>query len=111
MKWWQNAISNNVLVTKCDILNVTSQGCVIHALIDDLETTIRRCDIIDDHEAIIRQINDHFQNFKGRFEKLGIETTELFREHKTSLLHSAVAAGSKEMVEELVKLGAGECNF
>ena len=103
----------NVLVKQYDILNVTSQACAIRALIDDLQTTIRKCDIIDDREAIIRQINDHFQDFKSHFKKLGIETTGLFREHNvmTSLLHSAVAAGSKEMVEELVEFGAGQCNF
>ena len=79
----------------------TSQADVICAMIDDLEATIGQCD------------SDHFQHFKAKmkcFEKRGIETDGLFQKYKTSLLHCAVAAGSKEMVEELVKLGAGESN-
>ena len=79
----------------------TSQADVICAMIDDLEATIGQCD------------SDHFQHFKAKmksFEKQGIETDGLFQKYKTSLLHCAVAAGSKEMVEELVKLGAGESN-
>ena len=70
-------------------------------MIDDLEATICQCS------------SDHFQHFKDKmksFEKQGIETAGLFQRYKTSLLHCAVAAGSKEMVEELVKLGAGEGN-
>lgn len=79
----------------------TSQADVICAMINNLEATIGQCD------------SDHFQHFKTEmkcFEKRGIETDGLFRKYKTSLLHCAVAAGSKEMVEELVKLGAGESN-
>ena len=71
-------------------------------MIDDLEATICQCS------------SDHFQHFKDKmksFEKQGIETAGLFQTYKTSLLHCAVAAGSKEMVEELVKLGAGESNY
>ena len=84
------------------IRSATSQVDVICAMIDDLEATICQCS------------SDHFQRFKDKmksFEKQGIETAGLFQTYKTSLLHCAVAAGSKEMVEELVKLGAGEDNY
>ena len=84
------------------IKHARSQEGVNQAMIDDLEETIRLSS------------SDPFDDFKAKiecFEEQKFEITDLFKDHNTPLLHCAVAAGSKEVVEELVKLGASECNL
>ena len=90
------------LVKIATFKHATSQEGVNRAMIDDLEETIRLSS------------SDPFNDFKAKmecFEKQEFEITGLFKVHNTPLLHCAVAAGSEKVVEELVKLGASECNF